>query len=93
MKVWKCSHEACFTQCVLPWHPDHDQPYGCSWNGYSDFQAVDMEPTELLKLFEPSGEYSDFVRICRIPGRAICTSGYNGDCTACLGNEKVKLPE
>ena len=93
MKVWICFQESCITPCLLPWRPDHDTPDGCRWGGVADFKAVEFEPVDLLKLFGPSGEYSDFVRICRIPGRAVCTSGHNGDCTACLGNEKVKLPE
>jgi len=71
MKVWKCFGETCFTPCVQPWHPDHDKPYVCNWHGNPDFKEVEIEPAELLKLFEPPGEYSDFVRICRIPGRAL----------------------
>jgi len=66
MKVWKCFGAQCITPCILPWHPDHDAPDSCNWGGLSDFQEVEIEPTELMKLFEPSGEYSDFVRICRM---------------------------
>jgi len=71
MKVWKCFQESCITPCILPWHPDHDTPDECNWGGIPDYQEVEIEPVEILKIFGVSGEYSDFVRICRIPGRAL----------------------
>jgi len=93
MKVWKCFQESCITPCLLPWHPDHDTPDGCRWGGVADFKEVEIEPVNLLKLFEQSGEYSDFVRICRIPGRAVCTSGQDGKCSVCDVAKKFENPE
>ena len=57
------------------------------------FELKEIEPAELLKLFEPSGGYSDFVRICRIPGRAVCTSGQDGNCSDCVIAQKFENPE